>query len=62
MIRNRKTDPASGMIIFIFALLSAVAIREGYIGSADWHLILIPTLPLLLLAINTKLKYFEKRR
>lgn len=62
MIRNKKTDPASGMIIFIFVLLSAVAIREGYIGSGNWYLILIPLLPLLLLAIAAKFKYAEKRK
>lgn len=62
MIRIRKSDPASGIIILFFALVNAIAIREGYIGDGNWYLVLILTLPLLLLAIDTKLKYYEKRK
>jgi hypothetical protein len=62
MIRTRKSDPASGIIILFFALVNTIAIRDGYIGNGNCYLVLIPALPLLLLAIDHKLKYYEKRK
>lgn len=52
MIQNQKQVPASGLIILILVLASAIALREGYTGSGKWYWVLLFTLPLLLLAIT----------
>ena len=51
MIRNQKQIPASGLVILILVLGSALAAKAGYTGSGNWYWVLILTLPLLLLAI-----------
>ena len=51
MIRNQKNVPASGVIILILVLVSALALKGGYMNSEKWYWVLILTLPLLLLAI-----------
>jgi len=51
MIRNQKQIPASGLVILILVLGSALAVKAGYTGSGNWYWVLILTLPLLLLAI-----------
>lgn len=42
---------ASGIIILILVLFSAIIMRSGYINNEKWYWVLIITLPLLLLAI-----------
>jgi len=51
MIRNQKKVPASGVIILILVLASALALKGGYMSNEKWYWFLILTLPLLLLAV-----------
>jgi hypothetical protein len=57
MTRNTKPVSASEIIISILVLLSAVAIKNGYVGNGKWYSVLFVTMPLLILAIlNIHLK------
>lgn len=51
MTSKQKPASASGLIILILVLLSAIAMESGYIGNEKWYWVLLVTLPLLLLAI-----------
>jgi glutamate synthase domain-containing protein 2 len=51
MIKNQKQVSASGLIILILVLVSAIALKDGYIGSGKSYWVLVFSLPLLLLAI-----------
>jgi glutamate synthase domain-containing protein 2 len=51
MIKNQKQVSASGLIILILVLVSAIALKDGYIGSGKSYWVLAFSLPLLLLAI-----------
>ena len=51
MVRAAKTAPSNGVIVLFLVLLNAIAMREGYTGSAEWEMVFIVTIPLLLLAI-----------
>ena len=51
MTGKQNSPSASGIIILILVLLSAIAMKSGYISNEKWYWVLIVTLPLLLLAI-----------
>jgi len=51
MTGKQQPASASGLIILILALLSTIAMKEGYISNEKWYWVLLVTLPLLLLAI-----------
>jgi glutamate synthase domain-containing protein 2 len=51
MPRNIKPVPASGIIILILVLINVLAIKAVFTGNGNGYLVLIPALPLLLLAI-----------
>jgi len=51
MIHNQKQVSASGLIILILVLVSAIALKDGYTGSGKSYWVLAFSLPLLLLAI-----------
>ena len=52
MEQHQKQVPASGLIILILVLGSAIALKEGFTSGGNWYWVLILTLPLLLLAIK----------
>jgi hypothetical protein len=58
MTLNKKRDPASGLIILVLVLVSAIVMKEGFVSNAKWYWVLILTLPLLLLTIANM---FSKR-
>lgn len=51
MTGKQKPASASGIIILILVLLSAIAMKSAYISNEKWYWVLIVTLALLLLAI-----------
>ena len=51
MTGKQQPVSASGIIILFLVLLSAIAMKSGYISNEKWYWVLIVTLPLLLLAI-----------
>jgi hypothetical protein len=57
MIQRQKQVPASGLIILILVLGSAIALKEGYTGSGKWYCFFMLTLTLILLArVNIRKK------
>jgi hypothetical protein len=55
MSRDIKSVPAGNSIILLLVLINAIAIKEGFTGDEKWYRVLIPGVPLLLLAIaNTR--------
>ncbi len=51
MIHNQKQVSVSGLIILILVLVSAISLKDGYIGNGKSYWVLAFSLPLLLLAI-----------
>jgi glutamate synthase domain-containing protein 2 len=51
MTGKQNPTSASGLIILILVLLSAIAMETGYMSNKNWYWVLLVTLPLLLLAI-----------
>jgi uncharacterized membrane protein YhdT len=51
MPRNLKKVSAGGVIVFLFALLNAIVLEQGYISHTKWYKLAYVTLPLLLISL-----------
>ena len=49
MDRNQKRVSVGGAIITSLVLLTAIALKEGFVSDAAWYNVLFITIPLLLI-------------